>query len=169
MGRFPGEAGAFEDCVDILAVEFFDDGSTDVCYCFVQAGREAGPVVKVDDVYRPVGRYDGIAPIDTHSQLAGSLDAEVLQIGFFECILGGSPVDAFVPEFVAPTLPWIAPEEKGLVCNAVEFYQVARQMLVYDYPFYASHGESGPMFSGNICGRGKTYVIGVEGVHVGPF
>lgn len=126
----------------MLMIEFLDEGSTYVCYCLVQAGRETGPVVKVDDVYRPVGRDDGISAIDVQPQQAGGLGANVLKVTFSERVKHRGSVDEFMTEFVEFTVLGVTPEEKRLASHSIKFYQVACQMFCYNPPFNAPSAKA---------------------------
>ena len=150
-------------------IEFLDEGSTYVCYCLVQAGRETGPVVKVDDVYRTVGRDDGISAIDVQPQQAGGLGANVLKVTFSERVKHRGSVDEFMTEFVEFAVLGVTPEEKRLASHSIKFYQIACQVFCYNPPFNAPSGKSRPLLSGDIRCRCKTHVVGADSVHVAPF
>ena len=57
-----------------------DDTLGDVWRGIVAAGREAGPVVEVDDFNVTVGAHNAVAAINLDVQLVGSVGADALEV-----------------------------------------------------------------------------------------
>ena len=79
-----------------------EDGLGDVGRRLVAAGREAGPVVEVDDADSAVRIHDAVTTIDDNIQLLGSLGADAFQLLQVDIDTLGVAVDLFPTVLVMP-------------------------------------------------------------------
>ena len=106
--------------------------------CLVAAGREAGPVVEVDDAYVAFGRDDAVAAIDHHIEDLGRGIAYLLHLLEVELDAAAFAVDGFVAVFAVAFVERIEPVEIARAPDAVEFHEVADKVAVDDGAGYAS-------------------------------
>ena len=96
----------------------------------VAAGREAGPVVEVDDFHVAIGAHDAVAAIDFHVELVGGAGADVLEVALVEPESLRAPVDGFVAILAVSLVKGVEPVKEVTVAQTVELDQVAHQVHI---------------------------------------
>lgn len=104
----------------------------------VATGREAGPVVEVDDLNVAFGRDDAVAPVNDNVECVGRAVANLLHMLEFKFDAAALAVDGFVAIFAVSFIKGIKPEKVARTSDAVKFNQVADKVTVDDGAGYAA-------------------------------
>ena len=99
---------------------------------FLTAGREAWPVVEVDDANVAFGAYYAVAAVNLHIKNLARVLADGTQLLLVKFKSLRLAVDGFVAVFGVAEVEGVEPEEERSALNAVELYEVAHEVTVDD-------------------------------------
>ena len=134
----------------------------------VAAGREAGPVVEVDQADRPVVGHDAVAAVDVDVEDARGLVADALQLVEVEGDAFRRAVDLLEAKLAVVHVRGVEPVEEVGPRHAIELHQVADEVLVDHGAGDAADGVFLQDAAGLLGVADVGDVLAVDGVEVAP-